>query len=84
MNKRNLVSSLVMFFAPIVLLGQAVVGTVTAEGGKPLAGANIVVVGTELGTSTDDMGSYQLPLLGIHHRLKQSWWVKTMYPSTSY
>ena len=60
MNKRNLVSSLVMFFAPIVLLGQAVVGTVTAEGGKPLAGANIVVVGTELGTSTDDMGSYHI------------------------
>ena len=62
MNKRNLVSSLVMFFAPIVLLGQAVVGTVTAEGGKPLAGANIVVVGTELGTSTDDMGSYHIDL----------------------
>ena len=31
MNKRNLISSLFVFLAPIVLLGQSVVGVVTDE-----------------------------------------------------
>ena len=62
MNKRNLIASLVIFFAPIVLWGQSVVGTVTSVDDKPLAGANVVVVGTDLGTATDDMGTYHVDL----------------------
>ena len=57
MNKRNLISSLVMFLAPIILWGQSVSGVIS-DGDKPLAGANVVVEGTDLGTVSADDGSY--------------------------
>ena len=59
MNKRNLISSLVMFLAPIILWGQSVSGVVS-DGDKPLAGANVVVEGTDLGTVSADDGSYSV------------------------
>ena len=59
MNKRNLTSLLLTFFAPIFLYGQSVVGVVTGEG-KPLAGANVVVEGTDKGGVTDENGKYTI------------------------
>ena len=55
MNKSNLTTSLLMFLAPMFLWGQSVVGVVNSEG-KPLAGANVVVDGTDKGGVTDDSG----------------------------
>ena len=63
MNKRNLISSLLIFFAPIVLWGQSVSGVVS-DGDKPLAEANIVVEGTDLGATSADDGSYIVVLEG--------------------
>ena len=63
MNKRNLISSLVMFLAPIILWGQSVSGIVS-DGDKPLVGANIVVDGTDLGATSSDDGSYIIVLEG--------------------
>ena len=59
MNKRNLTSLLLTFFAPIFLYGQSIVGVVNSEG-KPLAGANIVVEGTEKGGVSDESGKYTI------------------------
>ena len=60
MNKRNLISSLFVFLAPIVLFGQSVVGIVTDDDGSPLAGANVVVEGTDKGGVTDNTGKYTI------------------------
>ena len=38
-----------------------IVGQVTSEGGAPLAGANVVIVGTQIGTLADQDGRYALP-----------------------
>ena len=59
MNKRNLLSSLLVFLMPIFLMGQSVVGVVSGEG-KPLVGANVVIEGTDLGTVSDDDGFYSI------------------------
>ncbi len=59
MNKRNLLSSLLVFLMPIFLMGQSVVGVVSGEG-KPLVGANVVIQGTNLGTVSDDDGFYSI------------------------
>ncbi|MDR1724283.1 MAG: carboxypeptidase-like regulatory domain-containing protein [Tannerella sp.] len=57
-----------------------ITGTVTDVSGEPLAGVNIVVKGTTIGTITDSDGKYVLPppprgwrcpggfLCGIHHK----------------
>ena len=53
----------VLVFIPFTLIfSQAnVSGTVTdLDTGKPLVGANVIVEGTELGTSTDDGGSFEI------------------------
>ncbi len=62
MNKRNLISSLLVFLTPMFLWGQAVVGVVSDDDGKPLAGANVVVDGTEKGGVTDASGKYTIDL----------------------
>ena len=59
MNKSNLTTSLLMFLAPMFLWGESVVGVVNSEG-KPLAGANVVVDGTDKGGVTDDSGKYTI------------------------
>ena len=61
MKKRNLITSLLMMFLPIFLFGQSVSGVVN-DGDAPLAGANIVVQGTELGAVSSDDGSYRVEL----------------------
>ena len=63
MNKRNLISSLVIFLAPIILWGQSVSGVVS-DGDKPLVGANVVVDGTDLGAMSLNDGSYRIELEG--------------------
>ena len=61
MKNRNLISTLAVFFMPIVLWGQSVAGTVTdAETSKPLVGANVVVEGTDLGAAADADGAYSI------------------------
>jgi len=60
MNKRNLITLLFVFLAPIVLFGQSVVGVVTDNEGEPLNGANIVVEGTDKGGVTDNAGKYTI------------------------
>ena len=47
MKNRNLISSLLVLLTPIFLYGQSVVGVVTDTEGQPLAGANVVVEGTD-------------------------------------
>jgi len=59
MNKRNLISLSLSLFTPIFIYGQSVVGVVNSEG-KPLAGANIVVEGTDKGGVTDESGKYTI------------------------
>jgi hypothetical protein len=45
----------------LALLVQAIVtGRVTDAGGRPLAGANVAIEGSDLRTATDDQGQYRL------------------------
>lgn len=47
--------------APPAPLGSAVlVGTVSAEGGKPLEGAQVLLLGTRLAARADDKGNFRL------------------------
>ena len=62
MKNRNLISSLFGLLMPAFLFGQAAVGVVTDDEGKPLGGANVVVVGTEKGGVTDANGKYTIDL----------------------
>mgnify|MGYP003314240206 CR=1 FL=1 len=64
MNKRNLLSWLLIAFTPIFLVGSSVVGVVS-DGDKPLVGANIVIEGTNLGTVSGADGVYELSLIHI-------------------
>ena len=61
MNKRNLISSLLVFLMPIFLVGQSIMGTVSNED-RPLVGANVVIEGTNLGTVSGVDGSYRVDL----------------------
>ena len=56
MNYRNLIASVVMITG---LFAQSIVGVVTG-GNKPLAGANIVIDGTNVGTVSSEDGTYIL------------------------
>ena len=67
MNKRNLLSWLLIAFTPIFLMGKSVVGVVS-DGDKPLVGANIVIEGTNLGTVSGVDGVYEVDVpLGDHN-----------------
>ena len=51
----------VTLLIPVMILGQTsgkIAGTVTDEDGNPLAGANVVVVGTSSGAASGDDGSF--------------------------
>ena len=64
--------SLIVLFGCVPLWGQSTVkisGTVTVrQSGKPLAGANVVVVGSGFGTTTDEKGRFVLEnlLVGVY------------------
>ena len=73
MNKRNLISLLVVFLTPMFLYGQSVSGKVSdGETGEPLAGANVVVEGTEMGAASDSDGMYTLEMGAGTHTLTAS------------
>lgn len=57
---------LLLFLFPVLAYGQTEIeGTVTdAENGEPLPGANVVLEGTDLGTTTDSQGRYSLEVPG--------------------
>ena len=57
MNIRNLMVSLMMI---TTLFSQSVVGTVWDTDSKPLEGANVVIVGTELGATANDSGAFSI------------------------
>ena len=57
MNIRNLMVSLMMI---TTLFSQSVVGTVWDTNSKPLEGANVVIVGTDLGATADDSGAFSM------------------------
>ena len=62
MKSRNLIAMMMTLLTPMMLFGQSVTGKVTSDAGDPLANANIVVVGTDMGTTSDDMGEFTLDL----------------------
>ena len=57
MNIRNLMVSFMMI---TTLFSQSVVGTVLDTDSKPLEGANVVIVGTDLGATADDSGAFSM------------------------
>ena len=59
MNYRSLFTSLFTLLTPIVLLGQSISGNVSDER-QPLVGANIVVVGTDMGAVSVGDGSFMI------------------------
>ena len=60
---RNLISMMLTFLMPMFIYGQHMVsGTVASESGKPLAGANVVVDGTELGAAANENGVYTISI----------------------
>ena len=59
MNYRNLITSLLLSSG---LFAQAIVGVVTDVNSNPLAGANVVVEGTDKGGVTDVSGKYTIDI----------------------
>lgn len=53
---------LLVLLAPAAAIAQAgaVTGRVTDVGGRPLAGANVAIQGSDLRTATDERGHYRL------------------------
>jgi len=71
MKKNNLISVFLTMMMPMFLYGQ-VVGTVTDTEKNPLIGADIVVQGTDLGTSADADGAYSIDLGAGTYTIKAS------------
>jgi len=57
MNIRNLI---VLFMVTTGLFAQSVMGTVYDSNSRPLEGANVVLVGTDLGDIANDSGAYAM------------------------
>ena len=57
MKYRNLIASVLMMTG---LFAQSLVGVITDVDSQPLEGANIVVVGTELGGVSDKDGAFKI------------------------
>mgnify|MGYP001399591040 CR=1 FL=1 len=55
MKYRNLLVSVLMISG---LFSQSIVGLVTDASSKPLEGANVIVVGTDLGADYNDISRY--------------------------
>ncbi len=71
MNKRNLISLVMTILMPISLFGQEITevaietsigGVVSDESNNPIVGANVIVVGTDLGSAADADGYYAIDL----------------------
>ena len=61
-NKRSLILSVITFLMPMFIYGQSVSGTVADKAGNPLAGANVVVDGTDLGAGAQADGTYSITI----------------------
>ena len=61
--KRIVVALAILLFSSEIVLAQGTLkGTITdANSGDPLYGANIIVVGTSIGTASDIEGAYRIP-----------------------
>ena len=80
MNKRNLISLVATILMPMFLFGQVVTeekvetsigGVVSDESGNPLAGANVVVEGTDLGAASLEDGTSTIGLgVGVNEVAK--------------
>ena len=57
MNYRNL---LALFMVTTGLFAQSIMGTVYDANSRPLEGANVVLVGTDLGDIANDSGAYAM------------------------
>ena len=57
MNIRNLI---VLFMVTTGLFAQSVMGTVYDSNSRPLEGANVVLVGTDLGDTANEAGAYSM------------------------
>jgi iron complex outermembrane receptor protein len=60
---KKLLTLSITLLIPVMILGQTsgkIAGTVTDEDGNPLAGANVVVVGTSSGAAAGDDGDYYI------------------------
>ena len=57
MNIRNLI---VLFMVSTGLFAQTVNGTVYDSNSRPLEGANVVLVGTDLGDTANEAGAYAM------------------------
>ena len=68
-----LVAAIFMLLPSLADAQRRVTGRVTAEGGEPLLGASVQVVGTALGTYTNERGEYALsaPAGGISLRFRR-------------
>ena len=60
MKNRNLISLMATFLMPMFIYGQSISGIVASGTGEPLAGANVVVEGTELGSAANADGAYSI------------------------
>lgn len=54
-------AGLLLAHAPVAAQGGGIVGTVQAEDGQPLAGAQVLIAGTTLGVVTNSEGRFVLP-----------------------
>ena len=74
MKSRNLIAMMMTLLTPMMLFAQSVTGTVTSEAGDPLANANIVVVGTDMGTVSNDISeAVRLAKSGqIHYKAEKN------------
>ncbi|NQU66580.1 MAG: TonB-dependent receptor [Candidatus Marinimicrobia bacterium] len=57
---RTVIRMIPIFLIGTMLIGGSVIGTVSDANGKPLAGANVAVEGTSLGTATTADGTYSI------------------------
>ena len=71
MNKRNLISLVMTILMPMSLFGQEITevaietsigGVVSDESNNPIVGANVIVVGTDLGSAANADGYYSVEL----------------------
>ena len=69
MTYRNLFISLMMMTG---LFSQSIVGSVSDINSKPLEGANIAVLGTDLGAVSDETGTYIIDINPGEYQVKVS------------
>ena len=72
MKYRNLISLVATFLMPMFLFGQSIGGVVSNESNNPIVGANVIVIGTDLGSAADADGYYSIDLEAGSHTITAS------------